>query len=76
MATPITDCLRKGKFDWGDKQESSFSTLKEKLSTTLVLAILNSSQTFEVETDASATEIVVVLCTKRATYQIFQRESQ
>ena len=40
-------------FQWEDKQQKSFNTLKDKINTTPVLALLDLNQTFEIQTDAS-----------------------
>ena len=40
-------------FQWGGKQQKAFNTLKEKISTTLVLALPDLQRPFEIETDAS-----------------------
>lgn len=44
LATPITECLNKEKFSWGQPQDESFLALKEKLRTTHVLALPNFNQ--------------------------------
>jgi hypothetical protein len=40
-------------FQWGGKQQKAFDTLKEKISTTPVLALPDLQRPFEIETDAS-----------------------
>ena len=40
-------------FQWGSKEKHAFDTLKEKTSTTPVLALLDLQQPFDIETDAS-----------------------
>jgi hypothetical protein len=40
-------------FKWGGKQQKAFDTLKEKISTTPVLALPDLQHPFEIETDAS-----------------------
>jgi hypothetical protein len=39
-------------FQWGGKQQKDFDTLKEKISSAPVLALLNLRQPFEIQTDA------------------------
>eukprot|EP00253_Pinus_taeda_P022396 PITA_22396 len=48
-------------FQWGGKQQKAFDTLKEKISTTPVLALLDLQHPFEIETDASDYAMGVVL---------------
>jgi hypothetical protein len=51
----------KNTFQWGGKQQKAFNTLKEKISTTPVLALLNLQQSFEIETDDSGYTMGAIL---------------
>eukprot|EP00253_Pinus_taeda_P008944 PITA_08944 len=55
----------KKAFHWGGKQQKSFDTLKEKISTTPMLALPDLQQPFEIETDASGYAMGVVLMQQR-----------
>ncbi|GJT33346.1 putative reverse transcriptase domain-containing protein [Tanacetum coccineum] len=54
IATSMTKLTQKGvKFDWGDKQESAFQLLKQKLCGAPILALPEESEDFVVYCDAS-----------------------
>lgn len=48
----MTDCLKKGSFFWGQKQQDSFDSIKEELSSSPVLKLPDFSAPFEVAVDA------------------------
>lgn len=61
FAAPITDCLRKGSFVWGGKQQASFDDVKKRLSSNPVLKLQDFSIPFKVAVDASGLGIGGVL---------------
>jgi hypothetical protein len=62
IAKPMTELLKKGvKFEWGQKCEEAFHTLRQHLTTAPVLAQPNNAKPFELYCDASGTGLGCVL---------------
>jgi len=62
IATPLTEIIKKNVgFHWGSDQANAFATIKERLCSTLVLALPNFNKTFEIECDALGIGIGAVL---------------
>lgn len=64
IAKPLTRLLQKNQFAWTVEAQLAIDNLKQAMPSTLVLALPNFSETFEIETDASDIGIGVVLMQK------------
>jgi hypothetical protein len=66
IATPLHALIIvKQVFQWGGKQQKTFDTLKEKISTTLVLPLPYLQYPFDIEIDASGYVMREVLMQER-----------
>lgn len=61
ISKPLTALLKKNSFIWSSEADSTFEELKQAMITALVLALVNLSMAFIVETDACDIGIRVVL---------------
>nr|GEV68565.1 hypothetical protein [Tanacetum cinerariifolium] len=62
---PMTKLTQKSiKFDWGEKAEATFHLLKQKLCSTMILALPEGSENFVVYCDASHKGLGVILMQK------------
>lgn len=62
IAAPLTKIIKKNVgFHWGSDQANALATIKERLCSTLVLALPDFNKTFEIECDASGIGIGAVL---------------
>lgn len=61
LAASLIDLTKKGAFAWTDGAQSTFDCLNEVMSSCLMLALPNFSQSFTMECDASGEGIGVVL---------------
>ncbi|GKF36151.1 putative reverse transcriptase domain-containing protein, partial [Tanacetum coccineum] len=68
-----TKLTQKGvKFDWGDKQEAAFQLLKQKLCSSLILALREGSKDFIVYCDASHKGLGSVLMQREKRHYLYR----
>lgn len=73
VAKPLTELTKKDGFHWGTRAQEAFDNLKHIMTTFPVLVLLDFTQPFEVECDASGRGIGAVLMQQRKPLAYFSK---
>ena len=61
IARPLTQLLKKNKFQWNEEAQAALENLKQLVAELPILTVLDFSKTFTIETDASNKGLGAVL---------------
>lgn len=71
VAAPLTECIKKGRFERNEAAQQAFENIKHLLGNTPILALPNFSKPFEVQCDASGVGIGGSFSAREATHCIY-----
>jgi len=74
IAALLTECIKKGRFEWTKAAQRAFETIKGRLCSTLILALPNIDLLFKIDYDTSGIGIGEVLTQARLPLPFFSEK--